>query len=366
MQIQSVNAGTYKVYIGEDVFRELNRQLNYSAFKHAKLFVLVDEHTLGHCYPVVLNTVKRLREAEIIEIESGEGNKNIDVCRNIWSTLSALGADRQSLLINIGGGVIGDMGGFAAATFKRGISFINIPTTLLAQVDASVGGKLGIDLDSLKNEVGVFGDPAGVFIHPGFLQTLPPRQLLSGLAEVIKHTIISDKKYWKLVRDEFKGEGRDPDWERIILRSVEIKNDIVKRDPKERGVRKALNFGHTIGHALESWSLEGGGAELLHGEAVAVGMVCEAWLSALKCGLDKSLLGEITSFILHTFRSVKLEPFDDLRLVELMKHDKKNSRGKINFTLVSGIGEVQTDRQCTVEEIRKALRYYRERIKMLD
>ncbi|HEY6161041.1 MAG TPA: iron-containing alcohol dehydrogenase, partial [Bacteroidia bacterium] len=201
MRMQSVEAGTYRVYIGDDVFRELNRQLNYTAFKHAKIFVLVDEHTLKHCYPIVLNAVKRLREAEIIEIESGEESKNIDVCRNIWSALSALGADRQSLLINIGGGVIGDIGGFAAATFKRGIPFINIPTTLLAQVDASVGGKLGIDLDALKNEIGVFGDPAGVFIYPGFLSTLPKRQLFSGFAEVIKHAIISDKKYWKQVQD---------------------------------------------------------------------------------------------------------------------------------------------------------------------
>jgi 3-dehydroquinate synthase len=362
MEVRTLKAGNYHVHIGRDVFRVLNKALNYSALKHARLFVLADEHSLLHCYPVLVQQVKRMKEAEIIEIESGEAHKNIDVCRNIWSALSALGADRSSVLINLGGGVIGDMGGFAAATFKRGITFIHIPTTLLAQVDASVGGKLGIDLDHLKNEIGLFGEPAGVYIYPGFLDTLPHRQLLSGFAEIVKHALIADRKYWELIRTA----SLDQPLEDLIYRSVRIKNEIVQKDPREQGPRKALNFGHTIGHALESWSLEGGGAQLLHGEAIAIGMVCESWLSAQRCKLDKSLLSEITSFILHTFKTVKLEKFDDLRLIELMRHDKKNSGGKINFTLLSGIGQAVTDRTCSVEDIRRSLRYYREQANLIE
>jgi len=184
---------------------------------------------------------------------------------------------------------------------------------------------------------------------------------LSGFAEVVKHALIADKKYWAAIQDAYTNE----DWEKIILRSVEIKNAIVKKDPKEKGIRKALNFGHTIGHAIESYSLEGGGIHLLHGEAIGIGMVCESYLSALKCKLDKSLLGEISSFILHTFRSVKLDKFDDHRLIELMRHDKKNSKGKINFTLLSAIGKVQLDKDCSIDEIKKALNYYREQAKMI-
>ena len=360
MKIKIINAGKYKVYIGDDVFRELSNILNYSSFKYSNIYVLADENSLQHCYPQLVQQVKRLREAEIIEIVSGEQNKNIDVCRNIWETLSDLGADRNSVLINMGGGVIGDMGGFAAAAFKRGIAFINVPTTLLSQVDASVGGKLGIDLNNLKNEIGFFGEPSAVFIYPKFLNTLNERQILSGFAEVVKHALIADKKYW----NEIKAVSGIENWEKIILRSVEIKNNIVKKDPKEKGIRKALNFGHTIGHAIESYSLEGGGIHLLHGEAVAIGMVCETYLSALKCKLDKSLLAEISSFILHSFRSTKLDKFDDHRLIELMRHDKKNSKGKINFTLLASIGKVQTDKECTIEEIKKALNYYREQAKM--
>jgi 3-dehydroquinate synthase len=330
--------------------------LNYSEFKRSRIFILADENSLKCCYPLVLDRVKRMKEAEIIEIESGEENKNIDVCHNIWSALSSLGADRQSLLINLGGGVIGDMGGFAAATFKRGIAFIHIPTTLLAQVDASIGGKLGIDLGHLKNEIGLFCDPAGVFIYPGFLSTLDKRQQLSGFAEIVKHGLIADAGYWKKIRAWTVEEP----FANFVSRSIEIKNEIVKKDPQEKGPRKALNFGHTIGHAVESWSLEGGGAQLLHGEAIAIGMVCESWLSAERCGLDKSLLNEITSFILHTFKTIQLEKFDDLRLIELMRHDKKNSGDKINFTLLSDIGKAEINRTCSVEEIKRSLRYYRE------
>lgn len=362
--MQVIQAGTYKVFIGEQVFAELGRMLSYGPFKHSRIFILADEHSLQYCYPLLAERVKRVREAEIIEIESGEHNKNMDVCRNIWETLSELGADRHSLLINIGGGVIGDMGGFAAATFKRGISFIHVPTTLLSQVDASVGGKLGVDLNNLKNEIGVFGDPAAVFIYPGFLKTLTGRQLLSGFAEVVKHALIADVKYWNYLRTLKIQELDTVAWQKIILRSVEIKKNIVKKDPKEKGIRKALNFGHTIGHAIETYSLEGGEIQLFHGEAVAIGIVCELYLSSLKSKLDKSLLSEISSFILHTFRSATLQRFDDTRLVELMRHDKKNKNGKISFTLLSGIGKVQVDKTCSIEEIKKALNYYREQLKL--
>jgi len=363
--MKTIQAGTYPVHIGEKAFTEMNKLLRSPGFRYGKLFLLADENTLAHCYPVLSEQSARVKEAKIIEVPSGEANKNIDVCSSIWKALSALGADRSSVLINLGGGVIGDMGGFAAATFKRGIPFIHVPTTLLSQVDASVGGKLGIDLNGLKNEVGLFSDPSAVFIHPVFLKTLPLREYYSGYAEVIKHALIADKKQWERIFASGLQTPFSDEMESIITHSVMIKNRIVRSDPRERGERKILNFGHTIGHAVESFSLEGGGVALLHGEAIAIGMICEAYLSVKKGGLGKTELSEITSFLLDTYRPVNnFDKFDDLRLVELMRHDKKNRGEGINFALLKRIGQAQYDKKCSVELIREALRYYREEAKM--
>lgn len=361
-----IKAGTYNIYTGENIFPEMNKLLRSTEFRNSRIFVLVDENSLKYCYPILFKEAVRIKDAEIIEIESGERNKDIEVCKNIWLTLSQLKADRRSVLINLGGGVIGDMGGFVASTFKRGISFINVPTTLLSQVDASVGGKLGIDLGGLKNEVGVFGNPAAVFVNPFFLHSLPSREYFSGYAEIIKHALIADKHYWKEIVSQKPLPPFSRELERLIVHSIGLKNKIVKLDPKETGLRKVLNFGHTIGHALESLSLEGDEFFLLHGEAVIAGMICEAYLSYKKAGLPKAELAQITSFLLAAYKPVNFDKFDELRLVELMKHDKKNlgSSGAINFTLLERIGKAQFDKKCSIELIKESLRYYREEAKL--
>lgn len=353
-----IRAGGTSVFIGGDVFSELKALLN-SRYKGSGHFILVDENTRRFCLPELMTRVKVLADAEVIEIESGEENKNMAVCMRVWKALGETGADRRSLLINLGGGVISDLGGFAASVFKRGIDFVNIPTTLLSQVDASVGGKTGIDINNLKNEVGTFAEPQAVFIHPHFLESLNKRQVVSGYAEIIKHALIADAKYWKKIKATGPDDTRT--LPALIIQSVEIKNRIVQSDPREKGPRKLLNFGHTIGHAVESYFLERA-KTLYHGEAVAIGMVCEAYLSYKRAKLDHTDLDDITELLFTVFNPVKLEAFDDHRLVELMRHDKKNVKGEIRFTLLSRIGKAETDKTCSIELIKEAFRYYREQV----
>lgn len=343
------------ITIGEEVFPRLNKFLKQHSF--SSLFILVDENSLKHCLPVLVSNVPKLLEAELIELESGEKNKNIEVCTQVWSALGELGADRNSLIVNLGGGVITDLGGFVASTFKRGIAFVNIPTTLLAQVDASVGGKTGIDLGALKNEVGVFAEPAEVFIYPDFLKTLPKRQLKSGLAEVLKHGLVADASYWtKCIQEELTIVD---DLEEIIHRSIAIKAEIVASDPHESGERKKLNFGHTIGHAIESFVLEEGERTLLHGEAVALGMICESWISTRVAGLPAEQHEEIVRNISKYFPLQSLNPMDDHRLIELMRHDKKNLKGDIRMVLLHSIGLCYTGKSVAPAEIIASLEYYR-------
>jgi 3-dehydroquinate synthase len=341
--------------MGEEVFDRLAKTLKQS--KYSSLFILVDENSLKHCLPVLVTNIPKLLEAEVIELESGEKNKNIEVCTQVWSALSELGADRNSLLINLGGGVITDLGGFVASTFKRGIDFINIPTTLLAQVDASVGGKTGIDLGSLKNEVGVFAEPRELYIWTGFLKTLPKRELIAGFAEMLKHGLVADVSYWKMCADV--NLNIIEDLEDLIARSISIKADIVTRDPHESGERKKLNFGHTIGHALESFVMEQEQRTLLHGEAIALGMICESWLSTRVCGLPMEEQEEIVRNISRYFPLQSLNPMDDHRLLELMRHDKKNVKGEIRMVLLKSIGLCYTGKSVTAEQIIAALNYYR-------
>lgn len=345
----------YSIQIGEDAPGQLNSFLKKNKF--SKIFILVDENSLQHCLPQLIARVKKLSEAEIIELESGEKNKTIDVCVNVWRVLGELAADRHSLLVNLGGGVITDMGGFIASTYKRGIPFVNIPTTLLAQVDASVGGKTGVDLDGLKNEVGVFTNPQELFIYPGFLRTLPRRQMLAGFAEALKHGLIADRDYWKKLISINLAD--DVSWDEIILRSIRIKSEIVEADPFESGKRKILNFGHTVGHALESFFLERGESSLLHGEAVAAGMICEAWLSNQLGELKENELEEITTALVQLYGSFNVNNMDDHRLIELMRHDKKNESGEIRFTLLDSIGKAVINKKATAADIIEALNYYR-------
>jgi 3-dehydroquinate synthase len=322
--------------------------------KYSKVFVFADTNTAEHCLPIFRSLLDDLEDFDIIETDPGEENKNIDFCIGIWKTLLDFGADRKCLMINLGGGVITDMGGFVASTYKRGIDFINIPTTLLSQVDASVGGKTGIDIDNVKNMVGTFSLPQAVFIENIFLNTLSKRELLSGFAEMIKHGLIKDKAYYERLKSA--------DYQTLapeeVYRSIEIKNEVVTEDPLEKGLRKILNFGHTIGHAVESYALTNSKKPLTHGEAIAIGMVCEAYLSAKYCNLTQDELVDISQYILTIYPkyTIKEKSFDTL--LTLMQSDKKNEDGQIMFSLLDRIGECVFNCRVTKEDILNSLTYY--------
>ncbi|POY35427.1 3-dehydroquinate synthase [Solitalea longa] len=356
MSLQAIQSSGYEVVFGDasELLINFLQQRNYS-----KIFFLVDTNTSEHCYPGIALHIAGDIPHDIIEIDPGEENKNIDICIGIWKMLLDFGADRKALIINLGGGVVTDMGSFAAATYKRGVDFLQIPTTLLSQVDASVGGKTGIDVDAVKNMVGTFTNPQTVIIDTNFLQTLPKREIVSGFAEIIKHGLIVDKDYFNSI----KTIDFDNIDDKIIHRSVEIKNEVVTTDPHEKNIRKKLNFGHTIGHAIESYSLQHDKAPLLHGEAIAIGMIAESWLSAQFAGLSDNELNEICKFILSVYPSYKVneESFDDL--IAYMKNDKKNEDDKINFTLLNAIGSSEINFSCSQEEILNSIIFYTNLIK---
>lgn len=321
---------------------------------YSKVFIFVDTNTSEVCLPAFRAMMDELTEFDIIETDNGEENKSIDFCIGIWKTLLDFGADRKALMINLGGGVITDMGGFVASTYKRGIDFINIPTTLLSQVDASVGGKTGIDVDNVKNMVGTFALPQGVFIETAFLETLSQREALSGFAEMIKHGLIKDAAYYqKLKSADYQNIGAAH-----IYRSVEIKNEVVTEDPQEKNVRKILNYGHTIGHAVESYSLSNDKNPLTHGEAIAIGMICEAWLSNKYNNLAKDELEDISAYILSTYPKYNIVEKSYKKLIELMQSDKKNEGGFILFSLLEKIGHCAYNCKVTDTDILASLNYY--------
>jgi 3-dehydroquinate synthase len=293
---------------------------------------------------------------EIIEIEAGEEIKNITTCVEIWSILSELGADRKSLIINLGGGVITDIGGFIASTFKRGIDFINVPTTLLGMVDASIGGKNGVDLGNLKNQIGVINVPKMLLISTDFLETLSQREMRSGLAEMLKHGLIYDKNYWEQFLDLTKVDFAD--FDALIYRSIEIKNEIVKQDPTENGIRKALNFGHTLGHAIESHFLESE-RPLLHGEAIAIGMILESYLSKEKGLLSNEEFHQIKYIISNIYEPHNFSDEDIISIQNLLIHDKKNEYGKVQFALINGIGKIIINQSVENELIINSFRDYK-------
>jgi 3-dehydroquinate synthase len=346
--IQSIS---YPIYFNNitDGLPQFIREGNYSQF-----FILTDEHTSQHCLPYLQQQLLEFDHYDLIEVSAGEESKTIDFCAGVWKMLIDFGADRNSLLINLGGGVVTDLGGFAASTYKRGIDFIHIPTTLLSQVDASVGGKTGIDIDNIKNIIGTFTQPKAVFIENAFLDSLPPRQIKSGLAEMLKHGLIADADYWELLKNSDLNKLSAE----LIHRSIEIKNKVVVADPTEQGLRKILNFGHTIGHALESYSLDNDENPLTHGEAIAAGMICEAHLSHHKAGLPYEQMKEITSLLLDIYGKYHLEETCHTVLNNLMRKDKKNQGGKINCSLLTQIGNCQIDYICTDDELCDSLRYY--------
>ncbi|WP_205502913.1 3-dehydroquinate synthase [Rufibacter psychrotolerans] len=342
---------TEEIFIGPQAVTQLQELLQNRAFH--KTMVLVDENTHRHCYPLLKPFLPQ--HHHVIQIQSGEDNKTLATCEQVWRELTDQGLDRWGLLVNLGGGVLTDLGGFCASLYKRGIKFVNVPTTLLSQVDASVGGKTGIDFMGFKNHIGVFQEPLAVLVNPEFLKTLDLRQIKSGYAEVIKHWLIMDAD--KFQEQRYIGLFTE-DWTDLIRHSIDIKSRVVTADPLENGLRKILNFGHTIGHAVESFYLEKPGQMLLHGEAVAVGMLCEAWLSVQHQLLSPEELGQIETFIMSIYEKVKLPEADVQAISQLCLHDKKNSGATINCTLLQKIGEAVYDQPITLPEVQSALRYY--------
>ncbi len=319
--------------IGLDSLNELNNFLkskNYSS-----IYILTDSNTHEYCSREFLQNLETEISIEIIEIDAGEEQKNIEICIQLWDLLLNYGADKNSLLINLGGGVISDLGGFVASTYKRGIDFINIPTTLLAMVDASIGGKNGIDFGFLKNQIGTISNPEMIIIYPKFLETLPYNQLLSGFAEMIKHALIFDQKHWNEIKQIEKISTQE--LEDYIAQSVSIKLEITTKDPQEKNIRKLLNFGHTLGHAIESYYLENQ-KEITHGHAIAVGMLLESQISLQLNKLTLIEFLEIEAIINKFYAPLDLSLDCINKIIELLKFDKKNSHGNIKFALIEKIG----------------------------
>ena len=328
-----------------------------SECEHDRTLVLVDETTEELCLPL-LGGIDCLHGAERIVIRATDEHKTLESLTHVWECLQRGGATRHSLLINLGGGMVTDLGGFAASTFKRGINYINIPTTLLSMVDASVGGKTGINFGGLKNEIGVFNNASSVILDTKFLQTLDHENVCSGYAEMLKHGLIATEDMWsELLRYDLDA----PDYcqlSRMLADSVQVKARIVGQDPMEKGLRKALNLGHTVGHAFESLALQR--RPILHGYAVAYGLVCELYLSSVKTGFPIDKMRQTVRFISENYGQMPITCDDYPTLLELMTHDKKNVAGEINFTLLGGVGDIRINQTATKEEILEALDFYRE------
>ena len=336
----------------EDELRKIVRK-----YPAGKVFLLTDQTAAGFVLPLIQSVIDEF-SIKTVAIPSGEENKNIQSVGLVWDFMSNNGADRKSLLINIGGGMLTDLGGFAASTFKRGMDFVNIPTTLLAQVDASIGGKTGFNFNGLKNEIGVFMEPNSVLINVNFLKTIDHENFLSGYAEMLKHGLIKSQEHWdELMRFDFEAIDYDA-LQEIIEHSVAVKEWHVLNDLTEQNIRKALNFGHTIGHAFESYAMKTG-RPILHGHAVVYGMIAELYLSVKQCGLDLSLLDSISVWMLDDYGKFEIQESDFEALYQLMTHDKKNEGKRINFTLIPEIGKVEINVDCPKELIVEALKYYK-------
>ena len=346
-----------KVIVSGNLERDLVNAI--AECEHDKIFILTDQTTHDMCLPKLQNFLC-LKGAQSIVIKAGDTNKTLDSLAEVWTALSQGGATRHSLMINLGGGMVTDLGGFAASTFKRGIDFINIPTTLLAMVDASVGGKTGINFGGLKNEIGVFSDSKFVIINTQFLDTLDHDNICSGYAEMLKHGLISDNKHWAELVGFNLAQPDLAQLQRMVAESIKVKERIVTEDPHEHGIRKALNLGHTVGHALESFAMMKHGRPVLHGYAVAYGMVCELYLSARKTDFPTDKMHQTVRFILDHYGRLPYTCDDYPELLELMRHDKKNTSGIINFTLLGGIGDIRINQTATKEEIEEALDFLRE------
>ena len=322
-------------------------------YDFSAIAVIADNHTFKFCYPDIKAL---LPKHTLVRIKSGEEQKHIATCELVWDALTRANFDRHALVLNLGGGVIGDMGGFCAATYKRGIAFAQLPTTLLSQVDASVGGKLGIDFNGFKNHIGVFQQPNAVLIDPTFLTTLPERELRSGFAEVIKHCLIADATMWDEIR---RRDLDEQDWTALVAHSVAVKQRVVAEDPKEKGLRKILNFGHTLGHAVETYYLNQPRKRLLHGEAIAVGMLAEAYIAFHKKMIDQLLLTQIEEYIFAVYGNVRLTEEDTEPILALTLQDKKNRGREVRMSLLDGPGSCTFDILVSAAEMRRGLEFYR-------
>jgi len=350
--MESIQAVTYPVHFEEKGYSKLSELINNN--NYSSIFILVDNNTIELCYPKFIQNLATNIKIEVIEIEAGEVFKNIETCIGVWNAMTELGADRKSLLITLGGGVITDLGGFVASTFKRGVDFVNIPTTLLSMVDASVGGKTGVDLGVLKNQIGLFSNPEMVIVDAEYLQTLSAREIRSGTAEIIKYGLTYDVSLFDQIKD-----NKQLDITTLIHRSIEIKNEVVLEDPREQGLRKILNFGHTIGHGVESYFLETESKETLtHGEAISIGMVCETYVSAKLLGFSESKLAEIKKTIINIYGKTTILKEDYALIIDLLKHDKKNVGGQVNFVLLNAIEDFKLDCKVSLKLIIESLDYY--------
>ena len=350
--MKTIQAATYPVHFQKESYAKLAQLIadnNYSS-----LFLLVDENTFEFCYPKFLERLQENYDFKLITITSGEIHKNLTTCINVWEQITNLGGDRKSLLITLGGGVITDLGGFVASCFKRGIDFVNIPTTLLSMVDASVGGKTGVDLGVLKNQIGLFANPQMVIVDDTYLKTLSEREIKSGTAEIIKYGLTYDATLFNQIKTDKINHINT-----LIYRSVEIKNEVVLKDPKEKNLRKILNFGHTLGHAIESFYLKSDHKDnLTHGEAIAIGMVCESYISSKLLGFPTENVNEIKEVVLSIYDKIHLLKEDFSAIIDLLKHDKKNVNGQVNFVLLNDYEDFKLD--CKVPEtlVIDSLQYY--------
>ncbi|WP_019038128.1 3-dehydroquinate synthase [Psychroflexus tropicus] len=352
----TIELKSYKIAFQEEAYKALNTLI--SSGSYSSIYILVDTNTSLHCSRFLAEKIESDLKIEWIEIEPGEEHKTITTCHEIWKALSETGADRKSLMINLGGGIVTDIGGYVASCFKRGIDFVHVPTTLLGMVDAAIGGKNGVNLDSLKNQVGIIRPPKLVLIDVGYLATLPPQEMRSGLAEMLKHGLIANADDFYAFEDlsQFNVD-RLPE---LIKDSIKIKTQIAEQDPHEKGMRMALNFGHTLGHAIESYHMESEQKnKLLHGEAVAIGMVLALKLSEEILDFSQKECDRASRIITSYFKSTEFSEEDIDAIKTYLKHDKKNSAGNINFVLLTALGQPKINCKVSDDQIKKAFAYYK-------
>lgn len=351
--MQTIQANTYNVEIGnltESSFAELLLK-----YVDAKKLILVDENTQAHCLSYLLTSFDELSDAEVVVLPPGEDNKQLGIVGSVWEMLTEYGVTRHDLLINLGGGLITDIGGFIASCYKRGFAFVNIPTTLLSMVDASIGGKTGVNLGHFKNQIGVFNNPIALYIDRSFLGTLPDHELLSGYAEMIKHGLIHDAEIFERVMKTMQENPKELDTQ-LLMDCIQVKNAVVTEDPTEKGLRKILNFGHTFGHAIEGHWMEKGG--LTHGHAVAIGMVMEAKLSQFRQLISEEDYATIEEAILGQYDIPSYSEEDITAMIALMSNDKKNTSGKVRTCLLDAIGKCSFDHVIGNTEMKEVFDFF--------